>query len=103
TADMWFRRTLLRLSNKSKKSKVREIQWSDDGEVRPVTRGKSKQFTGSEDIPPAPMMKGLAPYRMKSNLSYSSQAPLMTVDRSYFKVQKGAPGRTRYFTLPSKA
>lgn len=77
---MWFRKTVLRLSIRSRvnKTKFREIKWTDDGELRPVTRGKSKQFLGFDENPPIPAMTGVAPYRMRSNLSYASQAPLIS-------------------------
>ena len=75
---MWLQRALLRLSIRTRlrKQKFREIKWADDGEIRPVTRGKAKQFGRPEDISPKAISKGNAPYRMMSNLSYSSQAPL---------------------------
>jgi hypothetical protein len=75
---MWLQRALLRLSIRTRlrKQKFREIKWADDGEVRPVTRGKAKQFGRAEDISPRAISKGNAPYRMQSNLSYSSQVPL---------------------------
>jgi hypothetical protein len=101
---MWFRRTLLRLSFKSKKPKFRAIDWHDDGEVRPVTRGKAKQFTGVEEVAPAMFrnMKGVAPYRLQSNLSYSSQAPLDTSEGKGLKYEKAAQGRIRYFSALAK-
>ena len=94
---MWFRRTLRRLSFRSSKPKFREINWQDDGEFRPVTRGKTKQFTGFEDSSPMTITKSAALYRMKSDLSYSSQAPLNTKEGQYFKYEKPRQGRTRYF------
>ncbi|KAK4038352.1 hypothetical protein C8A01DRAFT_37739 [Parachaetomium inaequale] len=73
---MWLQRVLLRLSIRTKKPRFREINWVDDGEVRPVTRGKAKQFGVLEDTAPRIRFRGPAAYRMNSNLSYSSQAPL---------------------------
>lgn len=99
---MWFRRTLLRLSIGSKKPKFRAIDWHDDAEVRPVTRGKAKQFTGVEELAPTMLRKGDAPYRMQSNLSYSSQAPLDTSEGKHFKYEKAAQGRMRCYSALTK-
>ncbi len=99
---MWFRRTLRRLSFRSSKPKFREIDWQDDGEWRPVTRGKTKQFTGFEDTSPLTITKSAVLYRMKSDLSYSSQAPLNTREGQFFKYEKRMQGRARYFTSFSK-
>ncbi len=99
---MWFRRTFRRLSFRSNKPKFREIIWQDDGEFRPATRGKSKQFTGFEDSSPLTVTKSAVLYRMKSDLSYSSQAPLNTKEGQFFKYEKPGQGRTRYFTSFSK-
>ena len=103
--NMWFRRTLGRLILRSKKPKFREIRWQDDGEVRPVTRGKAKQFGGIEEATSpttATMWKSAPPYRIMSNLSYSSQAPLNTKEGQFFEYEKAAQGRSRYFASFSK-
>ncbi|KAK3897622.1 hypothetical protein C8A05DRAFT_19645 [Staphylotrichum tortipilum] len=102
---MWFHRALHRLSRRNKKPKFREINWVDDGEIRPVTRGKAKQFGRSEDTPPGPVLPRDAACRIKSNLSYSSQAPLTKSDGlPYFRYEKRVEGegRRRYFTVRLK-
>jgi hypothetical protein len=101
-ASMWFRRTLSRLLL-AKRPKFREINWQDDGEVRPVTRGKAKQFTGMDEFSPTTGWKGAAaPYRMRSNLSYSSQAPLNTSEGGWWKYDRRGGGRPRHFTALSR-
>jgi hypothetical protein len=99
-ADMWLRRALLRLSIKTKRPKFREIHWNDDGEVRPVTRGKAKQF-GFEEASPTAMLMGSAPYRMRSNVSCSSQTPL-TGNPGMFS-DKETQRRIRYFSSFSRS
>jgi hypothetical protein len=98
-SDMWLRRALLRLSFKTKRPKFREIQWSDDGEVRPVSRGKAKQF-GLEEASPTALFTGSTPYRMRSNASCSSQAPL-TANGGMFS-DKDTQRRIRYFSSFSR-
>lgn len=101
---MWSPRALFRFSILARfnKPKFKEIQWTDDGEVRPVTRGKAKQF----GLPEAarsprtvvPVANDGAPYRMLSNASCASQAPL-TVPASggMSNVGNGAGARTRRY------
>jgi hypothetical protein len=97
-ANMWFRRARLRLSLRTRRPKFQEIGYNDDGKVRPVTRGKAKQFTGFEEPAPTPKFKDAAAYRMRSNLSHSSQIPLTGNDNDFFTFEKAAQGRTKYFT-----
>lgn len=75
-----FQRIILRLSIKSRtrKTRFREIKWTDDDEVRPVTRGKSKQFLGFEETAPLMTMTEDASHGIRSNLLHSPQAPLIT-------------------------
>jgi hypothetical protein len=97
-ASMWFRRARLRLSLRTGRPTFQEIAYNDDGKARPVTRGKAKQFTGFEDAAPTPKFKDAAAYRMRSNLSHSSQIPLTGNDDGFFTFEKAAQGRTKYFT-----
>jgi hypothetical protein len=90
---MWLQRVLLRLSIRAKKPKFRDIKWVDDGEVRPVTRGKANQFGAIEDPAPTVMFKGPAAYRMRSNLSYSSQAPLTINEVTMSEAPRGRKGK----------
>jgi len=113
---MWFDRALRRLSrNKTttaaksnSKPQFRDINWHADDELRPVTRGKAKQFGRVEDTPPGPVLvprDAAAACRMKSNLSYSSQAPLTKSDGvPYFRYEKRVEGggRRRYFSTWEK-
>ncbi|KAK4238604.1 hypothetical protein C8A03DRAFT_14950 [Achaetomium macrosporum] len=98
---MWLRRLRSRLSIKTNKPEFREIKWNDDGEVRPVTRGKAKQF-GFEELSPTMAMKDTAPYRMKSNPSCSSLAALAGNKRTLFKLEKRSEGLPRYYVSFSK-
>jgi hypothetical protein len=95
---MWFRRARLRLSLRTGRPTFQEIAYNDDGKARPVTRGKAKQFTGFDDPAPTPRFKDAAAYRMRSNLSHSSQIPLRGNDDGFFTFEKAAQGKTKYFT-----
>lgn len=66
---MWLQRVFLRLSIRNRKPRFQEIKWTDDGEFRPVTRGKAKQFGYVEDIPPEGIFRGSALSKMESSLS----------------------------------
>lgn len=95
---MWFRRALLRLSLRDRRPQFQEIGSADNGNVRPVTRGKAKQFNGFEEPAPTPRFKDAAAYRIKSNLSHSSQVPLTGNDDGFFTYEKAARGQTKYLT-----
>lgn len=95
---MWFRRALRRISFATRRPKFREIKWNDDGEVRPVTRGKAKQFNGFEDQPRTPIKKSAAAYRIQSNLSCSSQAPLTAMAETHFELGRTAKAKPRHYT-----
>jgi hypothetical protein len=81
------------MSTKTKQPEFREIKWNDhdsDGEVRPVTRGKEKQFGFEELSPTMPLLKNTALYRMKSDVSYSSLAALTGNEKKpKFKLETG--------------
>ncbi|KAK4222591.1 hypothetical protein QBC38DRAFT_324224, partial [Podospora fimiseda] len=73
---MWLSQVIKRLSKNKKQPKFKQIVWSDDGEVRPPTRGK--QFAPFGFTAPTMDLRGrpaLAP--ILSNVSYNSQAPLL--------------------------
>ncbi|KAK4160903.1 hypothetical protein QBC43DRAFT_110166 [Cladorrhinum sp. PSN259] len=74
----WFSQVIRRLSIKNKRQpKFKQIVWTDDGEVRPPTRGK--QFVPLGYTAPTMDQRGrpaLVP--ILSNVSYNSQSPLLT-------------------------
>ncbi|KAK4141898.1 uncharacterized protein C8A04DRAFT_13693, partial [Dichotomopilus funicola] len=100
TPTMWSPRALFRFSILARlnKPKFKEIQWTDDGEVRPVTRGKAKQFGLPEARSPRTVVfNDGAPYRMLSNASCASHAPLTVSASEGIVLENVARARTRRY------
>ncbi|SPQ24391.1 4f592476-50d1-4e43-978d-6e4e2d48e327 [Thermothielavioides terrestris] len=102
TSEVWFRRAFDRLSMVTRRPKFREIHWHDDGEVRPVTRGKAKQFAASDAISPTAVSSGIPAYRMNSSLSYSSQVALIGDSATLVKRRKPDHDRSWYYVSLSR-